>query len=336
MRIDLRLDAAPVDAARRAVELAGTGADGLFTFEGQHDVFLPLALAAQATSLPIMTNIAVALPRSPLHLAHLAHDLHALSGGRFTLGLGSQVKTHIERRYGSPWSQPAKRMREIVAATREILAAWDEGRTPNFHGEFTRHDLMPPTFCPDPLPYGPPPVMMGALGPVMTRTAGEVSDGLLVMPFNTRRHIEERTLPALREGLERASRSADEVALLPEVITAVGRTDEELASAVAGARSLVAFYASTPAYRPVLEVEGIADLQPHLQTLMREGKVDEMTAEIGDDLLDAIAVRGTPEECAARITERFDGISDRVCAYFTGGPPSNELVTELVTAVHAA
>ncbi|WP_110206852.1 TIGR03617 family F420-dependent LLM class oxidoreductase [Nocardioides daejeonensis] len=334
MRIDLRLDAAPTDAAARAVELAATGIDGLFTFEGQHDVFLPLALAAQATDLPIMTNIAVALPRSPMHLAHLAHDLHALSGGQFTLGLGSQVKTHIERRYGSTWSQPAKRMREAVAATREILAAWAEGRRPEFRGEFTRHDFMPPTFTPEPLPWGPPPVMMGALGPLMTRTAGEVSDGLLVMPFNTIRHIEERTLPALREGLERAGRAPDEVALVPEVITAMGTTDEQYQAAVAGARSLLAFYASTPAYAPVLDAEGIGDLQPYLQGLQREGRLQEMAAAIDDDLLDAIAVRGTPEECAAKIAARFGALSDRVCAYFTGGVPPLPAIADLATAIH--
>lgn len=336
MRIDLRLDAAPEDAARRATELADAGVDGLFTFEGQHDVFLPLALAAQACSLPIMTNIAVALPRSPLHLAHVSHDLHRLSGGQFTLGLGSQVKTHIERRYGSTWSQPAKRMREIVGATREILAAWSQGRAPEFHGEFTRHDFMPPTFTPEPLPWGPPPVMMGALGPLMTRTAGEVSDGLLVMPFNTIRHIHERTLPALREGMERGGRAASEVALLPEVITAVGTNDEEYAAAVRSARSLVAFYASTPAYAPVLEVEGIADLQPHLQRLLRAGKVEEMADEVGDDLLDAIAVRGTPVECAEKIAARFGTLTDRVCAYFPGSAPSLPAIAELAGALHDA
>lgn len=333
MRIDLRLDASPVDAAERAIELERTGVDGLFTFEGAHDVFLPLALAASATRLPIMSNIAVALPRSPLHLAHIAHDLQALSEGKFVLGLGSQVKTHIERRYGSTWSAPAKRMRETVAATREILRAWHEGRQPDFHGEFTRHDFMPPTFTPPTLPWGPPPVMMGALGPLMTRTAGEVSDGLLVMPFNTSRHIHERTLPALREGLELADRDPSEVALLPEVITAVGRTDEDIERATDAARALVAFYASTPAYRPVLEVEGLGDLQPFLQDLVRKGDMKRMSAAINDDLLDEVAVRGTPEQCAEQIANRFTAITDRVCIYFPHGSPSLEVIRDLVAAV---
>jgi probable F420-dependent oxidoreductase len=335
VRIDLHLDAGPDRAAERARELAAAGVDGVFTFEGPHDPFLPLAAAAGATDLPVTTNVAIALPRSPVHLAHLAHDLQLLSRGKFTLGLGSQVRTHIERRYGTAWSRPAARMREIVAATKEILAAWHESRPPAFHGEFTRHDYMPPTFMPAPLPWGPPPVMMGALGPVMTRTAGEVADGLLVMPFNTRRHVLERTLPALREGLAAAGRSASEVPLVPEVIAAVGTSDEELAAATVGARALVAFYASTPAYRPVLEVEGRAELQPRLRELARQGDWAAMAAQVDDELLDAIAVRGTPAVCARTIGERFHALSERVCAYFPGQRPAPETLAELVAGVHA-
>ncbi|MDF1604703.1 TIGR03617 family F420-dependent LLM class oxidoreductase [Nocardioides sp. YIM 152315] len=334
MRIDLQLEGSPDRAADEATQLAATGVDGVFTFEGRHDAFLPLAAATTATGLPIMSNIAVALPRSPLHLAHLAHDLQLLSRGRFTLGLGSQVRTHVERRYGATWSHPAARMRESVAATREILAAWHEERTPQFRGEYTRHDFMPPMFRPEPLPWGPPPVMMGALGPIMTRTAGEVADGLLVMPFNTRAHMLERTLPALREGLERGSRSEGDVAIVPQVIAAMGDTIDERAAAMRGCRSLVAFYASTPAYRPVLEVSGREHLQPRLAGLVREGAVDAMSDLVVDELYDEVAVRGTPEECARLIRDRVAGISDRVCVYFPGYTPSHEAVTRLVTALH--
>lgn len=335
MRIDLQLDAPPDQAVERARELADTGADGLFTFEGPHDVFLPLALATAATGMPIMTNVAIALPRSPLHLAHAAHDLHLLSGGQFTLGLGSQVRTHIERRYGAPWSRPAARMAEVVGATREILAAWNERRAPSYVGEFTRHDYMPPLFRPEPLPWGPPPVMMGALGPVMSRKAGEVADGLLLMPFNSRRHILERALPALRAGAEAAGRPVEEVQVVPQVIVAVGRTEEEVVAATAGARALVAFYGSTPAYRPVLEVHGREDLQPRLQELMREGDVAGMSAAVDDELFDIIAVRGTPAKCAALIGAKFEGVGDRACVYFPGSRHSPELVGELVDAMHA-
>ncbi len=335
MRIDLQLDSRPDHATTEATRLASTGADGAFSFEGKHDAFLQLALATAATGLPIMTNIAVALPRSPLHLAHLAHDLQMLSRGEFTLGLGSQVRMHIERRYGATWAQPAARMREAVAATREILAAWHEERPPRFVGQFTRHDFMPPMFTPSPLPWGPPPVMMGALGPLMTQTAGEVSDGLLVMPFNTRAHILERTLPALNRGIELAGRSPHEVAVVPQVIAAMGDTPPELDEAVLNCRSLVAFYASTPAYRSVLELSDQGDLQSRLHELVRRGEGADMAELISDELYDAVAVRGTPEECARLIRSKFAGISDRVCVYFPGYRPADSAVSRLVTALHA-
>jgi probable F420-dependent oxidoreductase len=194
---------------------------------------------------------------------------------------------------------------------------------------------MPPTFAPQPLPWGPPPVMMGALGPVMTRTAGEVSDGLLVMPFNTRQHILERTLPALREGIAAAGRREGDVPLVPEVIVAAGTSDEELATATASVRALVAFYASTPAYRPVLEVGGLAGLQPHLQGLAREGRWEAMGETVDDELLDAVAVRGTPADCARKIREKFAGLSDRACAYFPGQYPERDTLRAFVAEMHA-
>ena len=173
-----------------------------------------------------MTNVAIAMPRSPMHLAHAAWDLQLMSRGRFRLGLGSQVRPHIENRYGATWSPPAARMREIVLAVKAILDSWQDGTRLDFRGEHTRHTLMPPTFVPGPNPYGPPPVLLGALGPLMTRTAAEVADGLLVMPFHSHRHFRERTLPAVEEGLRRAGR--DRVDVFPQAILAMGRTAEEL------------------------------------------------------------------------------------------------------------
>lgn len=333
MKIHVQLDASPDQAVERATELAAAGVDGIFSFEGPHDVFLSLALATKATGLPVMTNVAIALPRSPLHLAHAAHDLHLLSGGKFRLGLGSQVKTHIERRYGATWSRPAARMREIVGATRTILRAWDEREQPSYRGEFTRHDFMPPLFMPEPLPWGPPPVLMGALGPLMTHTAGEVADGLLAMPFNSRQHLLARALPALEQGIAAAGRSRDEVTVIPQVITAVGTTDEELDKAIAGARALVAFYASTPAYRPVLEEHGWGELQLRLHELMVGGDVAAMSAAIDDEVFDTIAVRGTPEECARLIKAKFDGIGTEACVYFPGMRHSPETLSQLVDAL---
>ncbi|WP_433610483.1 TIGR03617 family F420-dependent LLM class oxidoreductase [Prescottella agglutinans] len=335
MKIDVQLDGRPEDAARRARELVALGVDGLFTFEGPHDVFLPLVAAAAAVDVDLMTNVAIALPRSPMHLAHTAYDLQTLSRGRFRLGLGSQIRPHIEKRYGAQWSRPAARMRETVLALKAIFDAWEGKSRLRFEGEFTTHTLMPPTFDPGPNPYGPPPICLGALGPLMTRTAAEVADGLLVMPFNSVRHFRERTLPAVEEGLERGRRSHEDLAIYPQVIVGVGRTPEELDAASRGVRGLLAFYGSTPAYRPVLEVEGWADLQPRLNALSKQGEFAAMTDLIDDMMLTTLAVHGTPEECAAQIVARFGAHADRVCCYFPGYPVREEHIAELVAAVKA-
>lgn len=336
MLLDLQLDGRPDVALRRAQELSDAGAAGLFTFEGPHDVFLPLAAIAGQVDADLMTNVAIAMPRSPMHLAHTAWDLQLMSGGRFRLGLGSQIQPHIEKRYGARWSPPAARMREIVGAVRAILTAWQDGTRLDFRGEHTTHTLMPPTFVPGPNPFGPPPILLGALGPLMTRTAAEVADGLLVMPFHTHRHFHERTLPAVAEGLALAGRSTDAFAVYPQAILAMGRTDEELATARAGVRALLAFYASTPAYRPVLDAEGWGEVQPELNRLSKTGDVAAMSRLVDDTMLATIAVTGTPEECAAEITRRFGGVpgvAGRVCCYFPGHDPSAEQVADLVAAL---
>lgn len=336
MLLDVRLDARPDLAAERARELVAAGADGLFTFEGPHDVFLPLAAAAGVVRADLMTNVAIAMPRSPVHLAHTAWDLHLMSGGRFRLGLGSQVRPHVEKRYGATWSPPAARMREIVLAVLAILDSWQHGTRLDFRGEHTTHTLMPPTFVPGPHPFGRPPVLLGALGPVMTRTAAEVADGLLVMPFNSERHLRERTLPAVEEGLARAGRDRAGFAVLPQAICAMGDTPEEQRAADDGVRALLAFYGSTPAYRPVLDVEGWGDLQPELNALSKRGEVAAMVALVDDTALATLAVRGTPEECAAEIGRRFAPLAAaRVCAYFPGHSPSPAQLGRLNDALHA-
>lgn len=316
MLLDLQLDGRPDQARRRARELAGAGAAGVFTFEGPHDVFLPLAAVAGEVDADLMTNVAIAMPRSPVHLAHAAWDLQLMSGGRFRLGLGSQIRPHIEKRYGATWSPPADRMREIVGAVKAILLSWQEGSPLEFRGQYTQHTLMPPTFVPGPNPHGPPPVLLGALGPVMTRTAAEVADGLLVMPFHSHRHFRERTLPAVAEGMARAGRT--ECPLYPQAIVAMGRTEEELARASYGVRGLLAFYGSTPAYRSVLDVEGWGELQPELNRLSKVGDVAAMVELVTDEMVATLAVRGTPEECAAELVRRFGDVAERVCCYFPG------------------
>ena len=333
MLLDVQLDARPDDAAARAHELVGAGADGLFTFEGPHDVFMPLVVAAGAVETDLMTNVAIAMPRSPIHLAHAAYDLQLLSKGRFRLGLGSQVRPHIEHRYGATWNRPVAHMREIVLAVRAILTAWQEGTRLDFRGEFTRHTLMPPRFVPGPNPYGVPPVLLGALGPQMTRTAAEVADGLLVMPFHSHRHFRERTLPAVAEGLARGGRES--IPILPQVIVAMGRTSGELAAATRGARGLLAFYGSTPAYRPVLEVEGWADVQLELNALSKTGHVAAMVDLVDDTMARTLAVVGTPEECATEILRRFGDVADRVCAYFPGYDAPLDQIADLGSALRS-
>ncbi|GAB2780022.1 LLM class F420-dependent oxidoreductase [Nocardioides salsibiostraticola] len=333
MLLDLQLDARPDQAAARAQELAATGVAGLFTFEGPHDVFLPLAAAAGVTDVDLMTNVAIAMPRSPMHLANAAWDLQLMTQGRFRLGLGSQIQPHIEKRYGATWSPPAARMREIVLAVKAILTSWQDGTRLDFRGEHTRHTLMPPTFIPGPNPFGRPPVLLGALGPLMTRTAAEVADGLLVMPFHSHAHLQERTLPAIEEGLARRADDAGDFTIYPQAICALGRTEEELATATLAVRGLLAFYASTPAYRSVLDVEGWGEIQPELNTLSKTGDIMAMMDLITDDMIDTIGIRGTPEECAAEMQRRFGGFADRVCTYFPGYDPGHELIHDLVTSL---
>lgn len=334
MKVHLQVNGSPVDAAASAADIAATGADGLFTFEGQHDVFFPLIVAAGTTGLELMTNVAIAPPRSPLHLAHAAYDLQLYSGGRFRLGLGSQVKAHIEKRYGSRWERPAARMAETIAAIKAIFAAWEGRARLDFRGEFFTHTIMAPNFNPGPNPFGPPPVLLGALGPVMTRTAAEVADGLLVMPFNSGRHFAERTLPAVDEGLRRSGRSAEDFEIIVQAMVAVGRDEADLAAAKAGVAGLISFYGSTPAYLPVLEAEGWADVQPELNTLSKQGRFPQMRRLISDEMVARIGIVGTPEDCAQQIAARFGERAAEVCCYFPGYTPAAADVADLIGALH--
>lgn len=335
MKVHLQIEGSPAEVRDSARAIAAAGADGIFSFEGPHDIFFPLVVAAGETDLELMTNVAIAGPRSPLHLAHAAYDLQMYSRGRFRLGLGSQVRVHIEKRYGSQWGRPARRTAESVAAVRAIFAAW-EGQAPlDFRGEFFTHTLMPPTFDPGPNPFGPPPVLMGALGPIMTRTAAEVADGLLVMPFNSTRHFTEHTVPAIEEGLRRSNRTLAEFEVTAQAMVAVGRTEAALAAAVDGVARLIAFYGSTPPYRPTLAAEGWEDLQPELNGLSKQGRYTEMRSLITEPMVRTLAAVGTPEECAEQLRERYGTHASDLCCYFPGYDPDHADISDLVTALHA-
>ncbi len=315
----------PTDADARAGLLREAGASGVFTFEGPHDVFAPLILASSVEGLDLMTNVAIAFPRNPIHLAHQANDLQLLSRGRFALGLGTQVRTQIEKRFGADFDRPVARMKEFVAALRAIFAAWNQGERLDFRGEIYRHTLMTPTFSPGPNPYGSPPVLLGALGPSLTRATAEVADGLLVMPFGSKRFLHEVTMPAVRAGLQAAGRDGRDFAVVPEIIVSVGENHT-------AARRLLAFYGSTPAYRPVLDVHGWGDLQPELNAMSKVGRWREMGELIDDDVLNTIAACGTPKQVAARIRDRVDGVSERICLY-GAGPIDVQAVAEIVDAL---
>lgn len=304
-------------AGERALELARLGVDGVFTFEGPHEPFMPLALAAGAgAGVDIYTNAAIALPRNPIQLAHQAWDLQALSGGRFALGLASQVRGQIERRYGAAFHPPVARMRELVAALRAIFAAWQDRVPLDFRGDYYTHTYMPPLFDPGPVAGGPPPIWLGGLGPRMVEMAATVADGLLVMPFCTERFLAEHTLPAVDAGLAASGRARQDFAIVCEAIVATGRDEAELASATAGVRALLGFYGSTPAYRPVLDAHGWGDAQTELHALSRAGDWDRMAAVIDDEMLRTLALVGEPADVAARMVHRFDGVARRVAMYF--------------------
>ncbi len=335
LQLDLTLTYSVAGAAERARELEAMGVDGAFTFDNAHDLFLPIAAAAPVCSLDLFTNLAIAFPRSPMTLATTANDLQLLSEGRFRLGLGSQIQPHVEKRFGSTWGKPVAHMREWVLAIKAIFTAWNERTRLDFRGEYTRHTLMTPAFDPGPNPYGAPKILVGALGPRMNEMAAEVADGVLVMPFNSERHMRERTMPAIQRGLGTAGRSIDDYEITAEVIVGLGRTDEELERAL-GVKNLLAFYGSTPAYRPVLEVEGWGELQPELNRLSKLGQWTEMSGLITDEMVATIAVHGTPRYCAEEIVRRYGDVADRVCAYFPFYEPSDELIAEFVVALREA
>jgi probable F420-dependent oxidoreductase len=300
------------NAAARARAAEAAGYDGVWSAEVDQDPFLPLALAADATSVTeIGTSIAVAFARSPMTLAYTAHDLQRFSGGRLALGLGSQVRAHITRRFSMPWSKPAARMREFVLAMRATWRSWADGEPLKFEGEFYSHTLMPPAFVPVAHPYGPPKVLVAGVGELMTQVAGEVADGFFCHSFTTARWIREHTLPALRAGRRRAGLTMDGLDVVGVPFIATG-TDAEIAAELSEIKRRIAFYGSTPAYRPVLELHGWGELGAKLHRLSRENRWADMAAMITDDVADEFCVAAPPAEIPALLAERFGGLVTRL------------------------
>jgi probable F420-dependent oxidoreductase len=231
------------------------------------------------------------------------------------LGLGSQVKAHIEKRFSMPWSHPAARMREMILAMRAIWASWNEGQKLDFRGEFYRHTLMTPFFNPGPNPYGTPKVFLAAVGEMMTEVAGEVADGVIIHGFTTERYVREVTIPSLERGFAKAGKSRADFQISGPMFIVTGTTEEEFAQARQGTKQQIAFYGSTPAYRGVLELHGWGDLQSELNSLSKQGEWVKMGELITDDILDAFAVVGEPEDVPRLMLERYGDIVDRLSFY---------------------
>jgi probable F420-dependent oxidoreductase len=333
LRVDAGIWCAITETGDRARELESIGYDGIYVPETGHDPFLPIAAAAQTTArLQLRTGVAIAFPRSPTHLAMVANDLHLLSKGRFQLGLGSQVKSHIERRFATPWSDPIGQMRDLVGAIRALFTSWNDRARLDFHSDHYTLTLMTPFFSPDPNPYGAPPIFLAALGPRMTEVAGEVADGVLPHGLSTTRYFREVTLPALERGLAKAGRQRSDVELCCPNLIATGDNDAELDESLVKLRQHLAFYASTPTYRGVLDLHGLGDLQRDLHQLTVQNRWAEMGALITDDVLEVFTVVGTPDAVATKIIERASGLADRV-SFFSPAPMSLERTAFIVDAI---
>jgi probable F420-dependent oxidoreductase len=292
-------------AGPAAATLERQGFDAAWSFEGPHDPFYPLVTAASATSrIELGTSIAVAFARNPMICAQIGWDLQAHSKGRFILGLGTQIKPHIVKRFSQEWSRPAARMREFALAVRAIWACWEGDGRLDFRGEFYTHTLMTPVFNPGPNPFGPPRLFVAGVGPKMVEAVGEVADGLFIHPFHSPEFLAADTLPALERGLAKGQRKRDAFEISCQTIVAMGSNDEEIARARQKAKGQLSFYGSTPAYRGVLDQHGYGDLQPELNRMSKEGKWLEMITKIDDALFDIIAVAGTPAQVGEKLAKR--------------------------------
>ena len=316
MKVDGGLGGDLRGAGKAAAKLEEQGYDGLWTAETSHDPFFPLLLGSQTTTnVELGTGIAVAFARSPMNLAQIAWDLQSASEGRFILGLGSQIKPHITKRFSMPWSHPAARMREMILAIRAIWACWNDGTKLDFQGDFYTHTLMTPFFNPGPNAHGNAKIFLAGVGELMTEVAGEVCDGFLCHGFTTERYLREVTLPALERGAAKAGRTLADIEISGPAFVVTGNDEVEMAASIAGTKQQIAFYGSTPAYKGVLELHGWGGLQEELNKMSKEGKWKEMGELITDDILDTFAVVAEPEKLAEGINARYGDIVQRLSFY---------------------
>jgi probable F420-dependent oxidoreductase len=306
-------------SVQSAKDAEAAGYSGAWTAETNHDPFFPLLLAAEhTTKIELGTSIAVAFARNPMTLANIGWDLQSYSRGRFVLGLGSQIKPHITKRFSMEWSHPAARMREMVLAIRAIWDTWQNGTKLEFRGEFYTHTLMTPFFTPNPddiAAYGVPKIFLAGVGELMTEVAGEVCDGFICHGFTTEKYLREVTLPALARGRAKAGKTMDGFEVVGPSFVVTGNNDEELEAAASGTRQQIAFYGSTPAYRGVLDIHGWGGLQDELNTLSKAGKWVEMGNVINDEILNTFAVVGKPETIASELGRRYSDVIQRISFY---------------------
>jgi probable F420-dependent oxidoreductase len=304
------------DMERTARAAEDLGFAGLWTSETKHDAFLPLAIAAGGTRrMDLGTSVAIAFSRSPMEIAQTAWDLQDLSGGRFVLGLGTQVKAHVTRRFSMPWGRPAARLREYVLALRAIWESFQTEGHLNFEGEFYRHTLMSPFFNPGPIERPEIPVFVAGVNTRLAHLAGELCDGFHVHPFHSPEYVRRTVKPAIAEGAEQANRAPDQVELATSVFVVAAETEEEASEQRESVRSQLAFYASTPTYRTVLEAHGWQEVGERLGLLARERKWSGMPALVTDEMLHAFAVEATPQELGPALKRRYEGLIDRVAPY---------------------
>ncbi|RME46815.1 MAG: TIGR03617 family F420-dependent LLM class oxidoreductase [Caldilineae bacterium] len=322
MLFDSTLETLPA----RVQTMEAMGFDGLWTLEAAHNPFLPLALAAEhSTRLTLGTAIAVAFPRTPTVLAHLAWDLARFSKGRFILGLGPQVKAHNERRLGVKWEKPVAKLRETILAIRALWDCWQNGSKLNFRGEFFNLKLMTPFFNPGPIEHPDIPIFIAGVNRRMITLAGELCDGLHVHALHTRRYLQDFVLPTLEAGAAKAGRTREDVTLSTGVFVIPTDDPDQAAQFEAKARRELAFYLSTPSYRILAELHGWTDIAEKLSHLARWGKWDEMPALLTDEMMDALTVRGTWADLPAAIRKRYEGgLMDRVSYYLPFTPGEND------------
>jgi probable F420-dependent oxidoreductase len=339
MKVDGGIPTNLSKAASSAQDLERAGYTGGWTAETSHDPFFPLLLAAEHTeTLELGTSIAVAFARNPMNLANIGWDLQSYSKGRFILGLGSQIKPHITKRFSMDWSHPAPRMREMVLAIRAIWDCWTNGSKLDFRGDFYTHTLMTPFFTPDKADlgdFGVPKIFLAGVGELMTEVAGEVCDGFLCHGFTTEKYLREVTIPALARGRAKAGKTMEGFEIVGPSFVVTGNNDEELEKAAAGTRQQIAFYGSTPAYKPVLEIHGWGGLQEELNALSKQGKWVEMGTLIDDEVLNTFAVVGQPEKIAPELGRRYGDVIQRI-SFYAPYESDRERWTQVLADVKAA